>query len=143
MRLAEKIGPIKPISPEDPNSLLAAFTTPALALAINAEIDSDLKTPGAHDCTARFGPRLESHERHAYLRPTIIYCESSEHPLAKKEYLFPFAAVVECPQDKMIERIGPTLVCSAITNDSKFQPRANGRSEHRPTQYRGDSDHSA
>jgi len=119
--LAEKLGPIKPISPEDPSSLLAAFTTPALALAINTEIDNDLKTPGAHDCTARFGQRLEAHERHAYLRPTIIYCESPEHPLAKKEYLFPYAAVVECPHDKMIEKIGSTLVCSAITGDAKFQ----------------------
>lgn len=119
--LAEKLGPIKPLPPEDPNSALAAFTTPTLAQAINTEIDNDLKTPGAHDLTARFGARLEAHERHAYLRPTIIYCESPDHPLAKKEYLFPFAAVVECPQEQMIEKIGPTLVCSAITRDGKFQ----------------------
>lgn len=119
--IAEKIGPTRPLPPDDPNSALAAFTTPSLALAINTEIDNDLKTPGAQDYTARFGPRLEAHERHAYLRPTIIYCESSDHPLAKKEYLFPYAAVVECPQEKMIEKIGPTLVCSAITRDAKFQ----------------------
>lgn len=119
--LAERLGPIKPLSPEDPNSALAAFTTPALAHAINAEIDNDLKTPGAQDMTARFGSRLEAHERHAYLRPTIICCESPDHPLAKKEYLFPFAAVVECPQEKMIEKIGSTLVCSAITSDARFQ----------------------
>ena len=29
--------------------------------------------------------------------------------------MFPFATVVECPQEKMLEAIGPTLVCSAIT----------------------------
>ena len=29
--------------------------------------------------------------------------------------------MVECPQEKMLETIGPTLVCSAITEDTKFQ----------------------
>lgn len=119
--LAEKIGPIAPLSPEDPNAALAAFTMPKLAEAVNAEIDNDLKTPGAIDLTAKFGPRLVIHERHAYLRPTVIYCESADHPLAKKEYLFPFAAVVECPQEKMLSQIGPTLVCTALTKNPKFQ----------------------
>jgi acyl-CoA reductase-like NAD-dependent aldehyde dehydrogenase len=119
--LAAKLGPIKPLPPEDPNAALAAFTMPKLAEAVNAEIDNDLKTPGAVDLTAKFGPRLVMHERHAYLRPTIIYCESPDHPLAEKEYLFPFAAVVECPQEKVTNAIGPTLVCTAITKDAKFQ----------------------
>jgi acyl-CoA reductase-like NAD-dependent aldehyde dehydrogenase len=119
--LAEKLGPIKPLSPEDPNAALAAFTMPKLAEAVNAEIDNDLKTPGAHDLTARFGSRLDMHERHAYLRPTIVYCESPDHPLTKKEYLFPFATVVECPQEQMIQKIGPTLVCTALTKNPKFQ----------------------
>jgi hypothetical protein len=30
-------------------------------------------------------------------------------------------SVVECPQAKMLEAIGPTLVCSAITDDDAFQ----------------------
>ena len=38
--------------------------------------------------------------------------------MAKKEYMFPFATVVECPQEKMLESIGPTLVCTAITEDA-------------------------
>jgi hypothetical protein len=28
---------------------------------------------------------------------------------------------VKCPQEKMVESIGPTLVCSAITDDVQFQ----------------------
>ncbi|HMO37507.1 MAG TPA: aldehyde dehydrogenase, partial [Gemmatales bacterium] len=71
--------------------------------------------------TARFGPRLIPHERHAYLRPTIIYCDSPDHPLMQKEYLFPFAAVTETPQDQMIAKMGSTLVCTAITKNPKFQ----------------------
>ena len=35
--------------------------------------------------------------------------------------MYPFVSVVECPQDQMLERIGPTLVCSAITDDPAFR----------------------
>jgi hypothetical protein len=35
--------------------------------------------------------------------------------------MFPFVTVVECPQEKMLDKIGPTLVCTAITADAKFQ----------------------
>jgi hypothetical protein len=35
--------------------------------------------------------------------------------------MFPFCTVVQCPQEKMLEKIGPTLVCSAITDDKKLQ----------------------
>ena len=35
--------------------------------------------------------------------------------------MFPFATVVECPQDEMLANIGPTLVCSGITQDPEFQ----------------------
>jgi acyl-CoA reductase-like NAD-dependent aldehyde dehydrogenase len=119
--LAQRMGPIQPLPPEDPNSALAAFTVPGQADGVNADIDKDVTEPGVHDMTARFGPRLVKKERCDYLRPTIIYCESPQKNIAKKEYMFPFTTVVECPQEKMIESIGPTLVCSAITEDAKFQ----------------------
>ena len=71
--------------------------------------------------TAKFGPRLVEMKRCAYLRPWIIHCDSPERKIANTEYMFPYATVVECPQDQMLEKIGPTLVCSAITNDKKWQ----------------------
>jgi hypothetical protein len=55
------------------------------------------------------------------LRATVVYAENPDKAIASKEYMFPFVSVVECPQDQMIRRIGPTLVCSAITRDSQFQ----------------------
>ncbi|MEI6465041.1 MAG: aldehyde dehydrogenase, partial [Verrucomicrobiota bacterium] len=55
-----------------------------------------------------------------YIRPTIVRCDSFAHPLANKEYLFPYAAVVTCPQAKMLELIGPSLVVTAITQDETF-----------------------
>jgi acyl-CoA reductase-like NAD-dependent aldehyde dehydrogenase len=119
--LAECLGPIQPLPPDDPNSALAAFTVPGQADAVNADIDKDVTEAGVHDLTARFGKRLVKKERCDYLRPTVVYCESPDKNIAKKEYMFPFVTVVECPQEKMIASIGPTLVCSAITEDPKLQ----------------------
>ena len=55
-----------------------------------------------------------------YLLPTVVWCESPEHPLANTEFLFPFVSVVETPQREILELIGPTLVVSAITEDEEF-----------------------
>jgi acyl-CoA reductase-like NAD-dependent aldehyde dehydrogenase len=119
--IAAKIGPVQPLPPEDPKSALAAFTVPGQADAINAQIDQDCKEAGVIDFTAKYAPRLVKKERCDYMRPTVIYCEDHTKAIAKKEFMFPFVTVVECPQEKMLESIGPTLVCSAITEDAKFQ----------------------
>lgn len=119
--IASKIGPVEPLPPEDPKSALAAFTVPGQADAINAQIDQDCKEAGVTDFTARYAPRLVKKERCDYLRPTVIYCENPDKAIAKKEFMFPFTTVVECPQEKMLDAMGPTLVCSAITRDAKFQ----------------------
>jgi acyl-CoA reductase-like NAD-dependent aldehyde dehydrogenase len=119
--LAERMGPVEPLPPSDPKSALAAFTVKGQADGVNADIDKDLTEAGVHDMTKKFGPRLVKKERCDYLRPTVIYCESADKNIAKKEYMFPFCTVVDCPQQEMLERIGPTLVCSAITDDKKFQ----------------------
>jgi hypothetical protein len=37
--------------------------------------------------------------------------------------MFPFVTVVECPEAKMLDAIGPTLVCSAITCKPEFRQR--------------------
>jgi acyl-CoA reductase-like NAD-dependent aldehyde dehydrogenase len=119
--LAERMGPVEPLPPEDPKSALAAFTVPGQADGVNADIDAALKENGVHDLTAKYGNRLVKRERCDYLRPTVIFCEGPDKAMAKKEYMFPFCTVVECPEDKMLEAIGPTLVCSAITENPKLQ----------------------
>ncbi len=119
--IAERMGPIEPLPPEDPKAALAAFTVPGQADAVNADIDKDVKQAGVTDMTAKYGPRLVKRERCDYLRPTVIHCESPEPAIAKKEFMFPFVTVVQCPQEKMLESIGPTLVGTAITEDKKFQ----------------------
>jgi acyl-CoA reductase-like NAD-dependent aldehyde dehydrogenase len=119
--LAERIGPVEALPPEDPKAGLAAFTVPGTAPAIWKMIEADLKEDGVEHMTEKYGPRLVEMERCAYLRPTVVHCKSPKAAIAKKEYMFPFTTVVECPQDKMLEEIGPTLVCTAITENPAFQ----------------------
>ena len=40
--------------------------------------------------------------------------------MANTEYMYPFASVVECPQEQMLNKIGHTLVVSAITADEAW-----------------------
>jgi acyl-CoA reductase-like NAD-dependent aldehyde dehydrogenase len=118
--LAERLGPAEPKPPDDPQATLAAFTVPGAARAIWNSIESGLGAGGTDHVTSRFGPRLVEKERCGYLRPIVIHCDSSEPPLANTEFMFPFVSVVECPQAEMLKHIGPTLVCSAITEDERF-----------------------
>jgi acyl-CoA reductase-like NAD-dependent aldehyde dehydrogenase len=119
--LAERLGPVAPKPPEDPESSLAAFTVPGAARAIWTQIESRLAEAGAEDMTVRFGPRLVEREHCGYVRPTVIHCGSPELALANTEYMFPFVSVVRCPQVKMLQNIGATLVCSAVTHDKEWQ----------------------
>ena len=40
--------------------------------------------------------------------------------MGNTEFLFPFASLVEMPQDQMIKSIGPSLVVSMLTDDDSF-----------------------
>lgn len=121
--LAQRMAEVRALPPEDPKAGVAAFTVPGVADAVSAMIDADLKEPGVSDVTAKYrdGGRLVKRERCDYLLPTVIHAKSPQAAIAKKEYMFPFVTVVDCPQEKMLESIGPTLVCSAITDEPAFR----------------------
>ena len=123
--LARRLASARPLPPEDPEAGLAAFTVPGVADAVSQAIDADLKAPGVEDVTAKYrdGGRVVKQGRADYLLPTVVHCESPEAAIAKKEYMFPFVTVVQCPESSMIEAIGPTLVCSAITCKPDFRQR--------------------
>ena len=120
--LAQRLGPVQPSGPEDPEARLSGFANPKMADSIDAQLEEGLKTPGAVDVTARYrsGPRKVLQDGGVYLRPTIVHCGSFSHPLANREFLFPYASVIETPQDKMLSEIGYSLAVTAITRDSKF-----------------------
>ncbi len=119
--LAERMGPVEVLPPEDPKASIAAFTVPGAAKAIWDTIAAKLAEGGGEDMTSKFGARLVEKERCGYLRPVVIHCDSPERGLANTEFMFPYVSVVKCPQDQMLEKIGGTLVCSAITNDPAWQ----------------------
>lgn len=120
--LAKKLGPVAPTSPSDENAKLSGFANPKMAEYIDGAIEQDLKIPGAVDVTAKYrnGSRKVNFEGGIYLRPTIVHCDSFAHPLANREFLCPYASVVEVPQTEMLKQIGPSLVVTAITKDPAF-----------------------
>lgn len=121
--LARKLGPVAPLPAADESARLSAFANPKMAAGIHATIENDLAVPGAREVTAAYrnGPRLVEMEGATYLRPTIVRCNSFEHPLSNREFLFPYASVVQMPQAEMLTRIGPSLVVTAISRDSGFR----------------------
>jgi hypothetical protein len=90
-----------------------------VADAISNAIDADLKVPGVIDVTAKYreGGRVVQEGTAAYLLPTVVHSDVHDTAIAKAEYMFPFVSVVECPQAQMLAAMGPTLVCTAITED--------------------------
>jgi hypothetical protein len=120
--LAAKLGPIEPRPAADENARLSGFANPKMAEFINGAIEEGLRTPGATEVTATYrnGPRQVELEGGLYLRPTIVLCDSFHHPLANREFLFPYASVVEVPQKEMLKQIGPSLAVTAITKDPSF-----------------------
>ena len=121
--LAQRLSKHGPLPMADPNAGLSAFTTEGVAEAVSEMIDDELKQPGAEDVTAKYrdGGRLIQKGSHDFLLPTVVHCDSPEHPLANTEYMFPFVSVVDCPQDRILKSIGYTLVGTALTDDPAFK----------------------
>jgi len=123
--LAERLAAIVPRAEDDPEAKLAPFADPNVAVRMSAMIDAELLgTPGARDVSAsyRSPDRLVKWDGCSYLVPTIVECDA-DHPLANREYLFPFASVVEGAQDRLPELMGPSLAVMALTNDGNFRRR--------------------
>ena len=121
--LASRLSEIEARPLDDPEAGIAAFPNPEVAHHMSNLIDNHLKVPGATDVTAivRGPERVVQVDGCTFLLPTVIWCEDWQHPLANSEFLFPFVSIVEVPQKAMLERIGPTLVVTAITEDSGFR----------------------
>ena len=120
--LAERLARIKPKPAEDENAQIAPFTDGSIADRISRIIDQGLVEAGAADITARYrsGERVVQWNGCTYLLPTIIRCKTLEHPLANKEFLFPFASILEVEANAIVERLSPSLVVTAITRDPDF-----------------------
>ena len=118
--IASRIGNTEVLAPDNPEAALAAFTVPGVGKAVLEMIEQDVRETGVTDMTAGYGDRLVQEERCSYLRPIVLHCDSPDRAVATKEFMFPFVSVVECPQDQMINKIGYTLVGTAITEDENW-----------------------
>jgi acyl-CoA reductase-like NAD-dependent aldehyde dehydrogenase len=120
--LAERLARIVPRDAEDEDAMLAPFADAGVAARINESIDQSLTETGARDLSAlyRKGERMVTSGGSVYLLPTVVLCESAEHSLANREFLFPYASVVRAGQEDIPEALGPSLVVTAITEDAKL-----------------------
>ena len=106
--LAARLAAVMPRDEADDQAQIAPFANAALAERIFAD---HRRRTGWRDrarrdrgVAARSRPRLASFQGCAYLLPTIVLCDSPAHPLANREFLFPFASVVPVSQERFRAR---------------------------------------
>ncbi|MGH9309343.1 MAG: aldehyde dehydrogenase family protein [Vicinamibacterales bacterium] len=126
--VAAKLTAIVPRAADDPEATLAPFVDPRVAERISAQIDQGLQAPGAREVTLdyRRSARLATFDGCTYLQPTLVLVDGPDHPLANREFLFPFAAVVAVDPDQMQQMpasMGKTLVVTALTRDRRLIDR--------------------
>ena len=123
--LAKKLAAITPRAADDEAAGLAPFVDPSVAERVSALIDKDLEIqPGVEDVSAkvRGTTRVARWEGSTYLLPTVLLADRA-HPLANREYMFPFVSVVEVPEDEMPDCLGHSLVVTAITDNPELIER--------------------
>ena len=130
--LAARLAQITPLPADDPDAVLAPFADPTTAERISAAIDQDLApadADGPRKVTARdVSGEVRGRDRVAtvhggtYLLPTVIRCDAS-HALANREFLFPYASVVEVPAAQLPSVLGPSLVVTCLSHDRQFHGR--------------------
>ncbi len=120
--LSKKLCEIKPLPQDDPEAKLSGFANPKFAEWIDEAVEEGLQSDGARDITAdyRDGARFVERDGMNYLQPTIVRVDSFDEDLALREFLFPFASVVECPQSDVVEKTGYSLVMTAVTKDVEW-----------------------
>ncbi len=123
--LARRLAAIEARPLDDPEAGLAAFPSRKAAEGLSRHLESKLALGGAEDMTARYrgsGPEKRVAEAGgcAFVLPTVVYCESPDHPLARSEFLFPFVSVVETARETLVSSMGESLVVTALTGDREL-----------------------
>ncbi len=119
--LAERLAQIKPTAEDDPKAAIAPLANPDVAKRISGMVDSELDG-GAEDLCAKMrgSGRVAEYEGCTYLLPSVIHVPSKEHSLANREFGYPHVSVVQVEPHDLPECLGPTLVCTALTNDKQL-----------------------
>ncbi len=111
---------------DHPEAALAAFPSRKAAEAMSDYLDAQLAGGGAEDLTARYrdGGRVAEAGGCWFVLPTVVWCDSADHPLAQAEFLFPFVSVVEVPGEELVARLCSTLVATLVTDDVDLATQA-------------------
>ena len=124
--LAKKLATVTPRASDDPAAVLAPFADPETGRRISSMIDADMsgESGTARDvsATVRGEDRVVNTHGGTYVLPTVVRCDK-QHPLANREFLFPFASVVEVKPEELPECLGSSLVVTCISNDPAFRAR--------------------
>jgi Aldehyde dehydrogenase family len=130
--LAKRLATVIPRASDDPAAILAPFADPDTGRRISGMIDGDMATDGAEgtdkmtardvSATVRDKDRVATVHGGTYVLPTIVRCDAN-HPLANREFLFPYASVVEVKAEDLPDCLGPSLVVTCISNDPAFRAR--------------------
>jgi hypothetical protein len=126
--LAQRLAQLEPLHAEDERAVLAPFADPVIARRIAAAIDRELAGDDhqrrARDVSAsvRGRDRVVTTHGGTYLLPTVVRADVT-HPLANREYLFPFASVVQVRPDELPACLGPSLVVSCLSDEPGFRAR--------------------
>jgi acyl-CoA reductase-like NAD-dependent aldehyde dehydrogenase len=101
--LADRLAQIIPRAADDEAAQIAPFADGNVATRISQIIDRGLAEPGAREVTAAYrkDTRLATWQGCSYLLPTLVLCDDAAHPLANKEFMFPFASVVKTSQSQI------------------------------------------
>ena len=122
--LAERLAQIKPTSEDDPHAAVAPLANPDVAKRISAMVDSELDGDAVDLCAkVRGSERVAVYEGCTYLLPSVIHVSSKEHSMANREFGYPHVSVVQVEPNDLPHCLGPTLVCTALTNDAKLHQR--------------------
>lgn len=119
--LSDRLTSIEPKPLDHPQAGIAAWANPKAAHSISSLIDQHLKQNGAIELTT--GDRVIELNGCTFLRPTVIWCEAPEHPLANTEFPFPFVSVVKVPYTEIVDSIDATLVATVISDDEELIQR--------------------
>ena len=124
--LAQRLAQIEARPLDDPQAALAAFPSREAAEAMSAYLDAQLAGGGAEDLTAnhRDGDRVAEAGGCWFVLPTVIWCDSPDHPLAQAEFLFPFVSVVEVPEEELVTGLSSTLVATLVAEGADLPAQA-------------------
>ena len=122
--LAQRLAAVRPLPPDHPDASLAAFTVPGAAEAISRAIDAESANAGRHRRDGEVSPRraaLVKQGRADYLLPTVLHCGQSRRRRGQAGIHVSVRDGRPMSAGQMLEAIGPTLVCSAITCNDAFR----------------------